>query len=109
MLEPDPRSHHPQGSREGLGTYGITRGERDKQQHRTGIIGSSHRVVLPPCPTRLLVPAQARLLRWEPWGPGEFSPQTERGRARADERSERAPFILSWLEIYSQGAAAEGL
>lgn len=107
MLEPDPRS--PQGSREGLGIYGITRGEQDKQQHRIGIIGSSHRVALPPCPARLLVPAQARLLRWDTWGPREFSSQTERGRARADERSERAPFILSWLEIYSQGSAAEGL
>lgn len=33
----------------------------------------------------------------------------EWGRARVDERSERASFILSWLEIYSQRAAAEGL
>ena len=109
MLEPEPRSHQAQVNREGLGTYTVTTGEQDMQEHSARTTGSPHRVAPTQCPTRLLVPAQARLLQWDPWGPGEFSLQTERRQARADERSESVLLMLSWLETYSQGAAAEGL
>lgn len=64
----------------------LTRGEQDKQEHSARTTGSpTHKMALPPCLSRLLVHAQARLLRWDPWGPGEFSPQTQWGQSRVKE------------------------